>query len=208
MNANQPTTIEFYFDPGCPWTWLTSRWLVEAAGQRDIDIQWRSLSLGVLNAGREIPEQYRSAMAAGSAAHRVIAALLADGRNDLVGEFYTEYGRRVHHDASPLSVQLVRDVADASGAGAWADAVDDASWDDGVAASTHEATGLAGPDVGSPIIAFGEPRTGIFGPIVSPPPTGDDALRLLDRVLDVTTIPGFHELKRGRTTGPQLGPRP
>ena len=202
------TSIEFYFDPGCPWTWLTSRWLVDAADQRGIDVQWRSLSLGVLNAGKEIPEQFRAAMAAGRTAHRVIAALLAADRNDLVGAFYTEYGLRTFVDGQAPSDAVVRDAAVAAGAEAWADAVDDESWDDGVAVSTHTAIGLAGPDVGSPILAFGEPRTAIFGPIVSPSPAGADALRLLDRVLDTATIPGFFELKRGRTAGPQFGTRP
>ncbi len=208
MTANSPTTVEFFFDPGCPWTWMTSRWLIDAADQRNIDIQWRSLSLGVLNAGRDIPEQYRSAMAAGTAAHRVIASLLAADRNDLVGEFYTEYGRRVFHDGTQPSVTLVRQAVEAVGAAAWADAVDDASWDEGITASTTLAVGLAGPDVGSPVLAFGEPRTAIFGPIVSPPPTGSDALRLLDHVLGSSVIPGFFELKRGRKSGPQFGPRP
>lgn len=191
MTATAPTTVEFFFDPGCPWTWMTSRWLVDAAGQRNVDIQWRSLSLSVLNAGRDVPEQHRAAMAAGTAAHRVIASLLAADRNDLVGKFYTEYGRRVFHDGSQPSVALVRQAAEASGAAVWADAVDDASWDEGIAASTTLAVGLAGPDVGSPVLAFGEPRTAVCGPIVSPPPTGSDAGRLLDHVLDAVMIPGF-----------------
>ena len=208
MTADSPTTVEFFFDPGCPWTWMTSRWLIDAAGQSNIDIQWRSLSLGVLNAGREVPEQYRAAMAAGTAAHRVIAALLAADRNDLVGEFYTECGRRQFHDGIAPSIAVVRDAVAACGAAAWADAVEDPSLDEGIAASTHLAIGLAGPDVGSPVLAFGEPRTAIFGPIVSPPPTGSDAVRLLDHVLDSAVIPGFFELKRGRNSGPQFGPRP
>lgn len=208
MTTALPDTIEFYFDPGCPWTWMTSRWLVDAAGQRNIEIEWRSLSLGVLNEGNEIPEAYRAAVAAGRAAHRVIAALLAAGRDDLVGEFYTEYGRRAHHDGEAPSIELVRSVADAVGAEDWADAVEDASWDAAVSESTHLAVGLAGPDVGSPVLAFGTPRTAIFGPIVSPPPRGDDAVRLLEHVIDAAAIPGFYELKRGRGAGPQFGPRP
>lgn len=208
MTTAQTNTIEFYFDPGCPWTWMTSRWLVDAASQRHIEIQWRSLSLGVLNEGNDVPEAYRAALAAGGAAHRVIAALLAAGRNDLVGAFYTEYGRRAYHDGEAPSIELVRTIADAAGAGEWSDAVDDAEWDAAVRESTHLAVGLAGPDVGSPVLAFGAPRTAIFGPIVSPPPTGADAVRLLDHVLDTAAIPGFFELKRGRVAGPHFGPRP
>lgn len=208
MTNPAPTAIEFYFDPGCPWTWMTSRWLVDAAAQRNIGIEWRNLSLGVLNAGKEVPEQYRAKMAAGTAAHRVIAALLDAGRNDLVGAFYTEYGRRVFHDATQPSVALVREVASASGTGDWAAATDDESWDEAIAESTHRAIGLVGPDVGSPVLSFGDPQTAIFGPIVSPPPTGSDAVRLLDHVLEAATFGGLFELKRGRGAGPEFGPRP
>lgn len=208
MTTAQISTIEFYFDPGCPWTWVTSRWLVDAASQRNIEIQWRSLSLAVLDEGNEVPEAYLAALAAGVAAHRLIAALLAAERNDLVGAFYTEYGRRVHHDGEVPSIELVRIIADAAGAGEWSDAVDEAAWDVAVRDSTHLAVGLAGPDVGSPVLAFGVPRTAIFGPIVSPAPTGADAVRLLDHVLDAAAIPGFFELKRGRVAGPKFGPRP
>jgi len=206
--AEAPTSVDFFFDPGCPWTWATSRWLVEAAGRRRIEIVWRGLSLGVLNEDREIPEQYRAKVAAASHAHRVIAALRQAGRNDLVGEVYTEYGRRVHHDGAEPLIELVRDIVAATGAAEYLGALDDESWDEAVAASTHEAIALAGPDVGSPTLAFGSPRFGIFGPIVSPPPTGDDGLRLLDLVFESARVPGFLELKRGRTDGPQPGARP
>jgi len=113
----RPSRIEYFFDPACPWTWMTSRWLTDAAGQRGIPIEWRSLSLQVLNAGKEIPEQYLARMAAGHRVHRVIAALRADGRDDLVGDLYTEWGRRFHHDGEAPSAELVDKVASAVGAG-------------------------------------------------------------------------------------------
>ncbi|MDO8362690.1 MAG: DsbA family protein [Actinomycetota bacterium] len=205
---NTPDVIEFFFDPGCPWTWATSRWLLEAAGARGIAVAYRNLSLAVLNEGREIPDHLRVRLVAGVAAHRVIAGLLADGRNDLVGELYAELGRRLHHDDEAPTVELVRDAARDSGAGSWAHLVDDTSWDAPVLESTRLAMSLAGPDVGSPILAFGEPRKGIFGPIVSPPPTGPEAQRLLDVVLLVAQCPGFYELKRGRSGPVVQGPRP
>lgn len=208
MEENTPSSMEFFFDPGCPWTWATSRWLVDATAERGLELIWRNLSLGVLNEGRELSEHLRLTLPASTAAHRVIAALIADGRNDLVGSLYTEYGRRVHHDKVAPTVDLVREVVAASGAGDWVAAIDDATWDVPVAESTRLAMSLAGPDVGSPIIAFGEPRVGVFGPIVSPPPTGAQAQRLLDVVLLVTQCPGFFEIKRGRSGPVQLGPRP
>lgn len=202
------TNVEFFFDPNCPWTWATSRWLIEATEARGITITWRSLSLGVLNAGREVPEQYRAAMEAGKAAHRMIVAMGDAGRNDLIGAVYTEYGRHVHHDHEMPTADAVQQWVTDAGAGEFLAVGADESLDARVEASTAEAMSLAGPDVGSPVLAFGEPRVGMFGPIVSPPPTGDDALRLLDVVLDGARIPGFYELKRGRSGPPQQGPRP
>jgi 2-hydroxychromene-2-carboxylate isomerase len=205
---DSPSTIEFYFDPSCPWTWATSRWLIDATGRRGIDIVWRSLSLAMLNAGRDVPERYRGAMEAGRHAHRVFAAIRHAGRDDLVADVYTEFGRRVHHDGIAPTVDLVRDVVAAAGAADYLGAVDDESWDADVEESTNEAVSLAGPDVGSPILAFGTPRFAISGPIVSPPPKGDEGLRLLDVVLATALVPGFFELKRGRTGAPQPGMRP
>ena len=203
-----PHEIEFYFDPACPWTWATSRWLIDAAADRQAEITWRSLSLGVLNAGREIPEQYRAGMQAGAIAHRLFAALRAEGRNDLIGAVYTELGRRLHHDRQPASRTLVIDAAAAAGAADWSTAFDDARWDADVEASTHEAVELAGPDVGSPVLAFDQPRVAVFGPLVSPPPEGAEATELFDLVVAAARTPAFLELKRGRRGPPSFGARP
>ncbi len=200
-------SVDFFFDPGCPWTWATSRWLVEATGRRSIEVAWRSLSLAVLNAGQDVPEQYRQPMDIAARAHRVFSALLADGRNDLVGAVYSEYGRRVHHDAAEPSLGLLGDTVIAAGAADYIGAIDDESWDEPVEASTNEAVALAGPDVGSPVLAFGTPRFAIFGPIVSPPPRGEDGTKLLDLVFATAEIPGLFELKRGRHEF-EFGPRP
>lgn len=200
------TTYEFFFDPSCPWTWITSRWLVDATGRTGAAVQWRNLSLGVVNAGREIPEQYRAATETGARAHRVIAALREAGRNDLIGDLYTEWGQRTFLGGREPSAELVAEVAEAIGAGEWAGAADDASWDEVVEASTKEGQGLAGgDDVGSPVLAFGEPRVGYFGPIISPAPAGDEAVALLEHVEAMATLPAFYELKRGRNSGPDFG---
>src|SRR5918997_701457 len=195
--------VDFYFDPACPWTWLTSRWLVDAARQRDIEIAWRSLSLLVLNDGNP-PPQYADRVRASARAHRLIAALAGAGRNDLVGDLYTAIGRRIHDGDETPTVDLVRAAADEVGATAWIDALDDPSWDKAVEASTRAALDIAGPDVGSPVLAHGAPRVGIFGPIVNPGPRGEQAARLLDLVLEASGVDGFLELKRGRTAGPLL----
>jgi hypothetical protein len=196
-------TVDFYFDPACPWTWLTSRWLVDAARQRGTDIAWRSLSLLVLHHGSP-PEEYADRVHAGARAHRLFAALADAGRHDLVGPVYTAIGQRSHDREEALTVEIVREAAEAAGAGDWLTALDDDTRDAAVELSTKQAIELAGPDVGSPVLAHGSPRIGIFGPIVNPGPRGEQAARLLDLVLEASAVDGFFELKRGRTSGPQL----
>lgn len=203
-----PSSVEFFFDPTCPWTWMTSRWLVEATGAKGVAVEWRSLSLGVLNAGREIPEQYRAPMEAAKRVHRVMAALRAAERNDLVDALYTEWGRRTFHDGATPSLELVHEVVEAVGATGWSPAIDDDTLDAAVEGSTAEALDLAGPDIGSPVIAFGSPKVGVFGPIVSPPPTGAAAGELFDHVVAFASMAGVYEVKRGRNAGPAFGPRP
>jgi hypothetical protein len=195
--------VEYFFDPACPWTWLTSRWLVDAARHRGLDVSWRSLSLAVVNEGR-IPERYADRVRTSTRAHRLLAALRHADRNDLVGAVYTALGTRVHDGGEDLTDQLVREAATAAGAAGWLDACDDGSWDTAVKASTAEAIDLAGPDVGSPVLAHGDPRVAIFGPILNPGPRGESGARLLDLVLAVSEVDGFLELKRGRSEGPQL----
>lgn len=200
-------SLDYYFDPTCPWTWLTSRWLVDAASRRDTEITWRSLSLLVLSDGRPHP-QYAERALAGARVHRLIAALRDEGRNDLVGTLYSAVGAVTFQADAALTDGLVaRAVADA-GLEAWAGALDDARWDAAVEASTKEAVDLAGPDVGSPVLAWGEPRVGIFGPILTPGPRGEAAGRLLDLVTELGAVDGFFELKRGRGAGPALPAKP
>jgi hypothetical protein len=201
-------TVQFFFDPTCPWTWLTSRWLVEVSAQAGFSIDWRSLSLALLNADREVPEQYRAPMEAGKGALRLVEAARQAGRSEEVGRFYTDLGARLHHDDAEATVALVTEVAGAAGLGDLAGAVTDTSWDDLLASSLKEARDLAGPDVGSPVLVPPGATFGFFGPIVSPPPTGAEASALWEIVTASVKLPAFYELKRGRTTGPQLGTRP
>jgi hypothetical protein len=138
----------------------------------------------------------------------VFASLRATGRNELIGEVYTEYGRRFHQDGRSADLAQLRQLLVDVGASDVAGAADDDSWDVDVETSTKEATELAGPDVGSPVLVFDEPRRAVFGPIVSPPPRGDEAAQLLELVVAAARTPGFYELKRGRSGPPQFGPRP
>lgn len=199
--------VDFYFDPVCPWTWNTSRWLDEVARARGLTVHWRPLSLLFLNADREVPEQFRAPMEAGLAALRVVAAARAGGQEELIGDFYTELGRRLFYDQAPPSPAFAAAAAEAAGLGQFAATADDASYDDAVRASTREAIEQGGPDVGSPVLVVDGTR-GFHGPIVSPPPIGDDAVRLWDAVATLARLPGVYEIKHGREGGPELGPRP
>jgi DSBA-like thioredoxin domain len=196
-------SVDFYFDPACPWTWLTSRWLVDAAAQRDVDVTWRPLSLLALSGGTPHPD-YAEQVLAARKVHRVVTAAQADGRNDLVGTLYTSVGELTFQVATSLTDTLARQAVERAGLQDWAKALDDEGWDSAVEQSTKEAVDLAGPDIGSPVLAWGEPRVGLFGPIVSPGPRGEAAARLLDLVLEAGAIDGFFELKRGRRAGPAL----
>ena len=199
-------TISFYFDVGCPWTWNTSRWLVEVAGERGLPISWRTFSLAIVNEGVEIPEQYRIVGATTRGALRVIEALRADGRNDDIGRLYTELGRRWHHDHEPWTSAVVDDALAATDLEAYAGAIDDENWDEALRTSLAEALDLAGPDIGSPVLRIDD--RAMFGPIVSPPPTGAAALAVWDAARTLIAAEGVFEIKRGRRDGVVTGPRP
>ena len=200
--------VAFYFDPSCPWTWNTARWLVEVAPVRGLTIDWRPLSLTVLNAGKEIPQQYRASMDVGHATLRLVTAIRDAGRESIIGALYTEVGRRLFYDREAPTMALVTGAAEAVGAGDLAAAATDTALDAAVEASTKEAIEFGGPDVGSPILLVGGGTRGFHGPIVSPPPHGEDALRLWDAVAAFAQVRGAYEIKHGRSGGVTFGPRP
>ena len=203
-------SVSFFADPCCPWTWNTSRWLVEAAALANVSITWRPLSLAELNKDREVSEHFRPKLACSRRMARVLEALRAEGRNDDMQAMFTAYGTRVHHDDHDPGDELIVACATASGIDLefTSTAVNDESWDVAIAQSVTEAMELAGPDVGSPIIAVPTLGRGFFGPIVSPPPTGAEALALWNVLAASFELPTFFELKRGRRDAVAFGPRP
>ncbi len=202
MTLNQ---IDFYGAANCPWTWITSRWLVEAARERGIAIAWRNCSLSVLNGDQPIPPEYEDAKRVGDEVHRVMTAMRADDRNDLAGALFAAFGELMFVEAVPAGAIDVPNLALTVGGLEWADAANDTLWDLHIREETEEAIALAGPDVGSPVLAFGEPRVAIFGPVVSPAPHGPAAALLLDQVIALAANPAFVELKRGRSAPPNFG---
>lgn len=203
------TALDFWFDPSCPWTWMTSRWATEAAGARGVPISWRAFSLEIANEGREIPEQYRAGSAAGRRALRIVEAVWAGVGPEAIGPLYTELGRRLHYDGQvpPDFADVLQAVGLDPGLAA---AADEEKWDAEIRDSMDEARSLVGTDVGVPVLGFTFPdgRHGFSGPIISPPPTGDRALALWDAVVTLAQEPCVWEVKRSRTSGPELPPRP
>jgi hypothetical protein len=195
MPAPVPDVV-FHFDPICPWTWLTSRWLTEVAGSRSLTLGFRSLSLRIVN---DVPPGRYVPLDVGFEALRVVEALSADGDHAGAARLYTALGEEVHRGKRSLDRALLAEVLAASGlpASITAAASDDA-WDDAVAASTATAVDAAGGGIGSPVVRWPATGRAASGPIVSPPPTGADALRLWDAVCTAIEIPSFFELKRGR----------
>jgi hypothetical protein len=201
--------IDFWIDPACPWCWQTSRWIVDIAPQRDIDINWMPISLLFKNNPPPESPFYDGSVKTRNML-RVIEAMRADGAAEQIGGLYKELGARIHHDG-----EIDFDIADAlTVAGVdtkYAAAFDDESWDDVIRAGMDEGLALTGTDVGTPIIAFhGEAgRVGLFGPVISRIPDSiDKRLALWDAVVVMAETEGFWELKRTRTEGPVFGERP
>lgn len=189
----------FSFDPACPFTWATSRWLVDVAAERDVTVRWRPFSLAILN-GADVPEKYRPMMAASSRALRLVAALAADHRDSEIGTFYTELGERTFGADTMMSDEVVDAAAAAAGIDDAKAALDDAAWDDSVRASHERAMASAGPGIGSPVLEIEGAARGIHGPVIAlgEQPPHDEALAIWDATVPLVRSSTFFEIKRGR----------
>ncbi len=192
-------TARFWYDPVCPWAWITSRWMHEVTAVRDVTVEWRLMSLRFLNEGTP---GYDPAKATGHTfglrAQRVTLASGADP-----GEMYTALGTLLHVEKAERTDDTLREALARTGAPAEAlDAANDESYDAALRAQHDEGVALVGQDVGTPILAVGD--AAIFGPVVTPVPRGEDAGRLWDGVLLLLGTDGFFELKRGRDREPRV----
>ncbi|WP_443077674.1 mycothiol-dependent nitroreductase Rv2466c family protein [Streptomyces sp. SP17BM10] len=206
--AAERKTADFWFDPLCPWAWMTSRWLIEVQQLRPVDVNWHVMSLSVLNEGRDLPERYRELMDKGWGPVRVCIAAAQQHGEEVLGRLYTELGLRLHNRAMPLERATVEEALVAAGLPVeLADAADTDAYDEALRASHKEGISLVGEDVGTPVIAVegadGD-RVAFFGPVVTPTPRGEAAARLWDGTLLVASTPGFYEIKRTRTAGPSF----
>jgi 2-hydroxychromene-2-carboxylate isomerase len=198
------TVADFWFDPLCPWAWITSRWILEAAAVRDFDVRWHVMSLTFLNAGREgLSEAYKDQMALALGPVRVVAASEQAYGNAIVGPLYTALGTRRHVEGEEFDrTMIAKALAEVGLATDLVDAMDTDSYDEAVMASHRLGMDLVGTDVGTPVVAVD--GVAFFGPVVTPAPRGEAAGRLWDGVLAIAGTEGFFELKRTRTAPPSF----
>lgn len=196
--------VDFWFDPMCPWAWMSSRWLLEAAQVRDLAPRFRVMSLSVLNEGRDVGEEYAEAMVRGWGPVRVCIAAAKHHGDDVLAPLYTALGTRIHLEGQEIDRAMVEGaLTDVGLPTNLADAMDSTEFDDELRASHQQAMDLVGDDVGTPVIAVD--GIAFFGPVVTPAPKGEAAGDLWDGVVLVAGTPGFYELKRSRTVGPDFG---
>ncbi len=195
--------VDLWVDPACPWAWITSRWLLEAARVRELDLQFHVMSLSVLNEGRDLPVTYVEFLARAWAPVRVLIAAEERFGGDVVEPLYSAMGRRRHVEGVHDEVQVIADALREVGLPhELAEAANDSTYDDRLRESHRRGMEPVGDDVGTPVIHVGD--VAFFGPVVTPAPKGDDAGRLFDGVMAVAGTPGFYELKRTRTKGPDF----
>ncbi|MGD8881917.1 MAG: DsbA family protein [Desulfobacterales bacterium] len=203
--------VDFYWDPICPWCWITSRWMVDVGRQKQIRVNWKLFSLKIINKDRDIPEHFKILHQIGLRALRVAAAVGKEYGNDGLAKLYTVMGTRYHHDNEDIDEpDILEEILKSCGfPEQLAAAVDEEAWDKIIAADMGQAVAKVGTDVGVPLIVLdGGKGPGFFGPVFSPAPTGNPAAALWDAIIVAGRTPGFFELKRTRETGPLFGERP
>ncbi|MEU2441121.1 DsbA family protein [Streptomyces rubradiris] len=207
------TPVDFWFDPLCPWAWMTSRWVLEVEKLRDIEVRWHVMSLAVLNEDKldELPAEYRELLTTKAwPAVRVVTAAWQKHGEDVVGPLYTALGTRIHNNDEGVTPEAIAGAL--ADAGLPAELIDYAGQEDfefeaELRASHKEGIEKVGQEVGTPVIALPGPDGGqiaFFGPVVTPAPKGEQAARLWDGTVAVASVPGFYEIKRTRTAGPDF----
>ncbi|WP_411079078.1 DsbA family protein [Streptomyces sp. cmx-18-6] len=207
--ANGKTPADFWFDPLCPWAWMTSRWILEVEKVRDIEVRWHVMSLAVLNEDKldDVPEEYREMLATKAwGPVRVVTAAQQLHGDDVVGPLYTALGTRFHNnEEGPTREAIAGALKDVGLPEDLLEYADKDTYDTELRASHNEGIDKVGQEVGTPVVAVpgadGE-QVAFFGPVVTPAPKGEDAAKLWDGTLLVASIPGFYEIKRTRTQGP------
>lgn len=202
MTEQEATVVDFWFDPLCPWAWITSRWMLEVEKLRPVKTRWHVMSLSLLNEGKEgLTDHYRELLAKGRGPGRVCMAAETKFGPGVLGPLYTALGTRFHNEGEPRERPTIEAaLADAGLPAELADAIDSDEYDEAVRASHCDGMDRVGYEVGTPVISVN--GTSFFGPVVTPAPRGEAAARLWDGTLLVAQTDGFFEIKRGRTRKP------
>jgi len=190
---------DFWFDPACPFAWITSRWMLEVQKVRDVQVEWHVMSLAYLNQNKDdISDDYREFLATAWGPVRVLIAAEQAHGNEVLLPLYTAMGNRIHLEKRDRDRAMIEDsLAEAGLPVSLADAMDDSSYDDAVAKSHHAGMDQVGDEVGTPTISID--GTAFFGPVISKAPRGEEAGQLWDGALLLASYPLFFELKRSRT---------
>jgi protein-disulfide isomerase-like protein with CxxC motif len=200
--------VDFWFDPLCPWAWITSRWVLEVERVRDVDAHWHVMSLAILNSGRkDLSEQYKERMERAKGPVRVCIGAEQMKGPDVLLPLYSALGRRMHVEQrgrgeGEAEEVMAEALAEVGLPASLADAATSSDYDDALAASHQAGMDPVGTDVGTPVIHVN--GRAIFGPVVTPAPKGEAAGRLWDGVLLCTGTEGFFELKRTRDQRPSF----
>lgn len=197
---------DFWFDPMCPWAWMTSRWMLEVERVRDVQVRWNVMSLAVLNEGRPVPAEYAELMQLAWKPVRVVIAAQQSAGEGVILPLYTAMGTRMHPAGRQDIDQVIAEsLAEVGLPAELAAAGNGTEFDVELRASHQRGISLVGEEVGTPVIAVPGPDgvpVAFFGPVVTPAPKGEAAGLLWDGVLLVGRTPGFFELKRTRTQEP------
>jgi 2-hydroxychromene-2-carboxylate isomerase len=198
---------QFWFDPVCPWAWITSRWILQVEHVRPVQTEWRIMSLAYLNLdqheGKDLSEDYLERMKLAWGPVRVCAAAAKSKGGDILGPLYTAMGTRFHvQERRGDPTVLAESLAEVGLPESLAEAATSTEFDESIKRSHHEAFDEVGLDVGTPVIRIR--GNALFGPVITPAPKGEAAGRLWDGLVLVTEADGFFELKRTRDRKPSF----
>ncbi|MBB6170828.1 hypothetical protein HNR23_000888 [Nocardiopsis mwathae] len=198
--STEPTPVDFWFDPACPWAWVTSRWLLEVEKVRPVRARWHVMSLSVLNEHKDVPEGYGQLLREAWGPVRVAIAAEQRFGNEVLGPLYTALGTRIHLQKDRSAAAVREALAEVGLPEDLTGAMESTDYDEALRRSHHDGMDRVGEEVGTPVISVA--GVSFFGPVVSPAPKGEEAGKLWDGVLLVAGTDGFFELKRSRTRDP------